>query len=520
MKTLPASPDLSHLKKQAKDLLREAHAGDPAALTRFVASLPAVHGLSLHALATRELRLHDAQSVVAREHGFRSWAELKGYVEWKAVDRATRLATWLTWAYDGNPRQRRLAVRMLREEPAFFSGDARLACALGDEAGVRLVLERDAAWVHRSSGDPMPMPPLVAVTHSLLMLEPGFADGLMACARLLLAAGADVNGFRVLPDCRLSALYGAAGKTHHPGMTKLLLEAGANPDDNESLYHSVEARDSACTQLLLAAGAQVSGTNALGHVLDYEKLDDLRSMLAHGGDINERPWVHHAILRGRSIGTIQVLLASGADPHRKNAHGISLFRYAQIHGRSDVAALLQAAGAGEPLSEVEQFLAACARGDEEAAKAFGPQMLAQLNGEALSLLPQMAAVGNLAAVRTMAALGWPLEVKTGWDATALNMAVFIGHPALTELLLHAGANWQTVHGYRDTVIGTLSWASQSGQAESPGDYVGCASALLAGGVPLAAFADYSFSREVAEVLDRARLSTAWPRAARPSGIAV
>ena len=73
---LPASPDLAHLKKQAKSLLRHARAGDPAALQRFIDSLPAARSADLASLASRELRLPDAHSVVAREYGFASWLEL------------------------------------------------------------------------------------------------------------------------------------------------------------------------------------------------------------------------------------------------------------------------------------------------------------------------------------------------------------------------------------------------------------------------------------------------------------
>jgi hypothetical protein len=64
---LPPSPDLSHLRKQAKRLLRDALAGKTTALQRFVEALPAVHGADLAASGARALRLHDAQSVVARE---------------------------------------------------------------------------------------------------------------------------------------------------------------------------------------------------------------------------------------------------------------------------------------------------------------------------------------------------------------------------------------------------------------------------------------------------------------------
>ena len=52
----------------------------------------------------------------------------------------------------------------------------------------------------------------------------------------------------------MSALYGAAGVAHDPELTRVLLEAGANPDDGESLYHSTESPSTAC--LALAARAR------------------------------------------------------------------------------------------------------------------------------------------------------------------------------------------------------------------------------------------------------------------------
>ena len=100
------------------------------------------------------------------------------------------------------------------------------------------------------------MTPLVAVTHSILILETAFEGPLLNSAKLLLHYGANVNSSWTnakWPDSPLSALYGAAGRTHHVGMLKLLLNTGANPDDNESLYHSLESQDSTCTRLLLDA---------------------------------------------------------------------------------------------------------------------------------------------------------------------------------------------------------------------------------------------------------------------------
>jgi ankyrin repeat protein len=54
---LPAAPSLEHLRKQAKDLVRERREGP------------------------EPLRLSDAQRIVAREYGFASWPRLKAYVD-------------------------------------------------------------------------------------------------------------------------------------------------------------------------------------------------------------------------------------------------------------------------------------------------------------------------------------------------------------------------------------------------------------------------------------------------------
>ena len=508
MTDLPASPNLSHLRKQTKRLLRDAVAGTSPALERFIQSLPAVRGVELAALGGHRLKLHDAQSVIAREYGFKSWTELKRYVEWKRIDRTQRLKTWLRCVYEGNARERGLAVRMLHEEPDLFSGDLWLACGVGNEAEIRSALAGDPGWANRPGG-PLGMPPLVAVTHSGLIVEDAFESKLLACARLLLDQGADANASWTdarWPQWPLSALYGAAGRTHHAGMTKLLLEAGANPNDNESLYHSTESRDSSCTRLLLEAGAQVVGTNAIARVLDHGKLDDLELMLQRGGDARERPWIHHAILRGRSLEHIQTLIDAGADLRAVNGEGISLCRWAHMFGRVDVVDLLHEAAIEEVLTDEEQFVAACARGDGPAARAMlerEPDMISRLSPRLLQVLPELADTGNLRAVQTMLEVGWPREVKAAWDATALNLAVYRGDARMADLLLNSGADWQTKHGFGDNVVGTLSYASLRDPEDpsAPRDYASCARVIAAHGVPLAELQRYVFSAEVTEVLD-------------------
>jgi ankyrin repeat protein len=521
MNILPVSPDIHHLKKQAMDLLRDALNGEPSALLRFAQSLPAVHGIAPADLVHRELKLHDAHSVLAREYGFLSWTELSRYVAWKQSEREERLKQWANWVYREQARERRLAMRMLREEPELFARPALLkepwiACATGDVDVLRELMNSATAaeWVKKPVG-PLQMLPLVAVTHSQLIHEPGFEAGMLGCVALLLENGADPDSSWMSPDWEenpLSALYGAAGRAYNAAMTRMLLEAGANPDDNESLYHSCEGADAEITRLLLDAGATVNGTNALGRVLDFDKPELLRAMIEHGGNVNEKPWMHHAILRGRSTEHMRILVEAGTDLHAADASGTSLFRFAQLHGREDVLTLLKEAGVSEELTMEDCFVAACARGDEPAARAVlreVPNLLELLTQHQLETMPQLAAVGQIAGVRTMLAVGWPREVRFGWGATALNHGVFRGDAEMAELLLEAGADWRTEHGFKDNVLGTLSWASNNAAngADGPaiGDFAGCTQALLKHGVPLAAFEGYSFSPEVERVLDAARL---------------
>ena len=73
----PARPNLEQLKNQAKSLLRAAQAHEADALHRF-ALLPAFRSREP---ALTNVALHDAQSVIAREHGFASWNALREEVE-------------------------------------------------------------------------------------------------------------------------------------------------------------------------------------------------------------------------------------------------------------------------------------------------------------------------------------------------------------------------------------------------------------------------------------------------------
>jgi hypothetical protein len=519
MKQLPAVPHLSHLKKQAKDLFRAYQENDPAAIQCFLKFLPALQGASPAQLRGRELHLHDAQSCIAREYGFASWAALKAQVEVAALRQLSRedaLKRWLLLVYGGGYTGRPAkAVRLLRERPDLLGDDPYLACAVGNEALLRQTLAGSAAWVNEAGG-PMQMFPLIAVTHSGLVRDEEFGDALVNCARLLLDHGANPDQTWTspeFPDSPLSPVYGATGKNHHAGMTRLLLERGANPNDNESLYHSLESADMTCTRLLLDAGAKVDGTNAIGKALDYDRPEALRLMLAYGGNAgfpgaSDYP-IFHAIRRGRSVEHIQMLLDAGADRDARNSHGQTPYRFALLYGQAEVAALLRGSETNEVLSPEDAFVVACARGDRDAVTKMlseAPNIVRKLSEKHLSQLPNLAAQGNFAAVKTMVEAGWPITARGGdWNASALNLAVYRGDAAMTEFLLNYGADWQQKHGFGGNAMGTLGYASVNNVEEfEQGDWVACAKSMIAHGMPVPPLDRYEFSDEVTEYFESLR----------------
>jgi ankyrin repeat protein len=504
--------NLDHLKKQAKQLIRLYRSRDTAAMARFRSTLPATAGLSNEDLWSCGLRLHDAQSCIAREHGFASWPDLKRYVEVQAVaqkERAVRVLHWAQLVYSGdvsgtvNRANPRVALRILADDPDLAAGDPWLACAIGDERALRQATQADPTWVNLSGG-PLRLPPLFAVAHSSLLRVEEFRERLHRSAKLLIAAGADVNqhihsrwppGSLSEPDQRypLSTLYGAAGSNHDPDLTKLLLEAGANPNDGESLYHSLEKP--ACTRLLLEHGARIAESNAIYRAMDLDDDTALKLLLAHGGDPNEparnpplTDWGSPLAwaIRRRRPRHAKALLDAGADVSRKTPDGASAYQLSLRFGLSDIAALLRQRIDVPDMSDEERFVAACARGDETEARTIRsrrPDLPAALPPVQLRLLPDMAAEGADDAVRLMVSLGWPITVRGGdWDGSALNLAVFRGNAALTRFLLEHGAKWTEQHGFGDNACGSLSWASLNEPVDG-GDWAGCARALLDHGMP-------------------------------------
>ena len=80
-KSLPARPNLDHLRRQAKALLSALQAGDGEAVAAIRDHLPAAKGLTDEQIRRAGFRLADAQSAVARKTGFAGWPQLGRHVE-------------------------------------------------------------------------------------------------------------------------------------------------------------------------------------------------------------------------------------------------------------------------------------------------------------------------------------------------------------------------------------------------------------------------------------------------------
>jgi ankyrin repeat protein/GNAT superfamily N-acetyltransferase len=479
--------DLKRARREAKALLKAARDGDAGALARIGAG-PAP-------------KLADAQRAVARELGERSWPRLVRRAEAEAVERGDRARRLVLEATDGRLDHAE-ALLALAHEPTL-----EVALVLGDAQTLQAALAADPGLANRRLG-PRPWPPLRYVTHSAF-LGGARTDGLLACARALLAAGADPNAEAVL--------YGAAGIAHEPQMTALLLDAGADPDDDESLYHATEADDHACVRLLLDAGATVPGTNALAHALDKEDPELVRLLLAHApgpGEPWRAPWpereraLRWAVWRGRSPEIVRLLAAAGSDVEWRG-DGVPPYRLAVRTGRRDLADTLLALGARPALEPGDERLGAAMRGDLEAAPATTPgggRDAARAAGGALTAeelgaaLVEAAGESNVGALRALIALGAPLDARGLLGGTALHHAAWMGAPEAVRVLLAHGADPHDVSP--ETRSTPLGWAAHGSHDAPPGgDHVAAAELLFAAGARPDADMVHEAAEELAEWLE-------------------
>jgi ankyrin repeat protein len=480
MPDLPPHDSAEFLRRKARSLLRAARAGDAAALAR---------------IETRAgdgpPKLADALHALAREAGFESWPKLKFAAEAAAMDRAERAERLKRALYLG---QHWVVRALLDADPTLGHENLGLECALYDVAAVRDRLAADPAAANRVVGV---RAPILHLSFSRHWQGGGSEADMLATAEALLAAGADVNAsypFEEGAEHRLSALYGAIGHAQNMTMARWLLEHGADPNDNESLYHATELDSHEGLRLLIAHGARPQGTNALPRALDFDDYVAVEMLLDAGADPNEGvvrhpsgeppglvPALHQAARRMCSARIAELLLARGADPTARY-QGLTPYAFARIYGNRPVAAVLERAGAATPLSPVEAQLA---RAADDVTRERDWIDMAKLPEELRLLLTRLVwRDGTLPHIRRLVSMGFDANQPDEMGMTPLHLAGWEGLVEKTAYFLTLQPDLGHVNAYGGTFFSTILHGSENCPRRAERDHVGCMRLALEHGVAL------------------------------------
>jgi len=462
--SLPSAPSLEQLRKQAKDLLRAHRAGDRRAVARVAAHEPG-----------EPLKLTGAQHVVAREHGFPSWARLKAYVERLAAhgpDLEHAYHEDLDY-YEGRAYGLHASARDGTESAvaAFERWNAPLS-----EAGARTVVARAhgfASWAAlrrhvaglRESGEPF--------ARAYRAVEAHDVDGLRAELETFpdLAAAVGTNG---------NDLLGMAGATCDERLVRVLLDAGADPTRGNAhgwtpLHQAAYSNLPLLARMLLDEGVPVDvsargdgGTPLVvalfwGHrevtevlaehgvhprnlraAAGVGRLDLVEELVAPDGRLAPEAGAHRAYYRPHSgfpdwrpsddpqeivdealawaarsdrVEVLEPLVVRGARPDADVYRGSALM-WAAASGRAAAVRRLIELGA-----------------DASARSTFG----GPTHGEGVTPLHLAAQGGHLDAVRALLDAGAdPLARDANFDSTPDGWAEYGGYPAVAALIRGAG----------------------------------------------------------------------------------
>lgn len=436
--TLPPKPDLEHLKKQAKLLLRAVRAQQAEELQVI---------LSFHPRPAEFSSLRDAQLTVARRYGFTDWDELRKECELRQfrggtlAEQTERFIQHACLRYNGDDQAWRYtrASEWLREFPELPRRDFYCALVAADLEAVRNFLEKDPTLATRDGG-PRNWPALLYVTYSRVEQSHEHA---VATVRLLLEFGAspdsyakDLQGF--------TAITGAIGEgergpvacvphTRSEELVTLLLDAGANPNQSQALYNSMLGEHLGKWLPVFVRYGLEAGDKCNWGPDDNEPIFDF--LLAQ------------VVVQGKPD-LVRYLLEHGA-----NSNAVSRYNHrsclttARLTGRTEIASLLEQFGAtAEPFSIADQFRIACDRGD----RILGEQLL----GQNPQLLQDYALFGDCAMLGADTCLwlvqqGFDINTRNRTGQTVLHRYALSNNAEAIKVLLQHGAdpelkenNWQ------------------------------------------------------------------------------
>ncbi|WP_432246493.1 ankyrin repeat domain-containing protein [Mycolicibacterium sp. ELW1] len=369
--TLPDNPSLERLRSDARALQRGVMANDREAIQAVHRHHPRPD------IALQRFRLHDAQLAIARRYGFGGWPALVEFmavadelaVDPGGIDMATlgvadQFCSLASLRYDHTdaPPRWQAAAELLESNPAVPQHHAWAAASAADPVALTRHL-KDRPELVTAPGGPFGWVPLLYLCYSRVWLPHKETD-VIAAATVLLDAGADPNAgylWRALstPFTALTGVFGEGeqGPGRQPrhrfatALARLLLERGAHPVDQQTLYNRMFRADDSHLELLFDHGLADAGPSPwerrLGEAMetraqmwqrqidwaaDHGFADRLALLARHGIDVSGAELVqpsfpddpnvrdadgatplHHAAWSG-DLDLIRRLLDAGADP--------------------------------------------------------------------------------------------------------------------------------------------------------------------------------------------------------------
>ena len=404
----------------------------------------------------------DARVAVARGYGFATWRQLEVHLTHPGELSDFLQLACLQYFPTDSPALRERARAMLSADPNLAARDIWTAACIGDVAAVRRAVDSRPELLNLRGGY-HDWEPLLYACYSRLDLPEGST---LAVAELLLERGADPNAHYMWGgQYRFTALTGAFGggemgqvnqPEHQAGETlaRLLLDAGADPNDGQALYNRMFGDDHATFSLLLDYGLNAEHRlNWLTHQDDRLVATPVQTL---GYQLQWAVRKHHAE-RAR------LLIDHGADLSMDAGDGRTLFEAAVVSGHPELAQYLADHGAEVvTLDATRRLAAACNAGDVAAARGLldrDPDLLSRLPNGGADLLAEAAGDNRLEAVRVMLEIGCPVTRSGG---TPLHRAAVQGHVEMAKLLVANGAD---VSARDDRHASTpLQWAQVGGHA--------------------------------------------------------
>ena len=453
----PYPVDLSDIAGEARELFEAHRTGAEAAPGKATRNQP------IPDLPT--LTLRDAREAVARSYGFPDWSRVERYFRTveshsrspnveptpskpsdgaEYADDFLRLAC-LTQGAQDHPSRWAKARSMLDAHPELNRMSIYAAAAAGDIPAVSAFLNASPELA-KTPGGPHDWEPLLYVAFS--RLDAGTSEhAAVETARLLLAHGGDPNAGYLWAGfpCPYTVLTGVFGEGENgPArcpphrncyeLAEILIEAGADPNDAQTLYNRMFSRDDEHLRFLFAHGLGKDGNRPWHRLLGEQSRGWVSSpadMLAY-----QMQWA----ARWNYPDRVRLLVENGADVNRPSNRPDARSPYGEAiyHGNEAIAEYLAACGARTfPLDDLDRFACACISGDRDRARALlalDPMLVEKLGDRGKALLENALGSDNRDAARLMAELGFDL------NACGMHEAARYGHLDMIKLMVELGAD--------------------------------------------------------------------------------